>query len=171
MTAPSGPKSAPPGILLKGEDRARELFSFPDFDPQAPASFTRYFELFYASVVDHGSCFKELLHKDSPHVQFRTAAGKFRIIDDQGQQPVLVRWGESKQFLNELRRIGPKRDNMRRLQRFTVNLPRWTFNKAAAGGFLEEIWPGFWCWAGGYDPVIGVDVFGPGWAAEDLVFG
>jgi len=165
------PKSAPPGILRKGEDRARELFSLQDFDAQAPASFTRYFELFYASVVDHGSCFKDLLQKDSPSVQFRTAASQFRIIDDQAQQPVFVRWGKSEKHLDELRRIGPKRDNMRHLQRFTVNLPRWTFNKAADRGFLEEIWPGFWCWAGGYDRVVGVDVFGAGWAAEDLVLG
>ena len=165
------PKSAPPGILRKGEDRARELFSLPEFDPQAPASFARYFELFYASVVDHGSCFKDLLQKDSPLVQFRTAASQFSIIEDQAQQPVLVRWGKSEEYLDELRRIGPKRDNMRRLQRFTVNLRKWTFNKAAAQGLLEEICPGFWCWAGEYDSAIGVDAFGSGWAAEDLVLG
>ncbi len=162
------PKLAPPGILRKGESKARELFTLPDFDPQAPDSFRRYFELFYASVVDHGSRFAEMLQKDSPCVQFRTAASEFSIIDDQAQQPVLVRWGKSEKYLDELRRIGPKRDNMRRLQRFTVNLRKWTFNKAAGDGLLDEIWPGFWCWAGTYDSAAGVDVFGSGWAVEDL---
>ncbi len=165
------PKPAPSGILRKGEDKARELFSIPDFDVQAPASFTRYFELFYASVVDHGSCFKELLEKDCPNVQLRTAASKFSIIDDQGQQSVLVRWGKSEKYLDELRRIGPRRENLRQLQRFTVNLHGWTFNQALARGFIEEIWPGYWAWAGRYDPVVGVDIFGSGWAAEDLVLG
>jgi CRISPR-associated endonuclease/helicase Cas3 len=164
------PKPAPPGILRKGEDRARELFTLPDFDPQAPASFQRYFELFYASVNDHGSRFKELLQQDSPNVQFRTAAGEFNIIDDRAQQPIFVRFGDGVRYLDELKRIGPKRDNMRRLQRFIVNLPRWTFNRAAADGLLEEIWTGLWCWAGAYDSAVGLDVFGPGWAIEDLVF-
>ena len=162
------PRSAPPGILLKGENKTRELLSLPGFDMQAPASFKRYFELFYASVNDHGSRFKELLQKDVPNVQFRTAADEFRMIDDAAQQPVLVRFGDGEKWLDELRRIGPKRDNMRRLQRYTVNLSKWAFNKARDDGLVEEVWPGFWCWARRYDPVVGVDVFGGGWAPEDL---
>ncbi|MFH0953242.1 MAG: CRISPR-associated helicase Cas3' [Verrucomicrobiota bacterium] len=167
------PKAAPRGILLKGESKARELLGLPNFDPQAPASFTRYFELFYASVNDHGKKWvHDRLVKDigatQACVQFRTAGNEFRMIDDQAQRPVFVCFGDSGKRLDELRKIGPKRENMRRLQRYVVNLSKRAFERAREDGLLEEVWPEFWCWARRYDPVIGVDPFGGGWSPEDL---
>jgi len=163
------PKPAPRGLLLKGENTTRELFSLPDFNPHNPAEFTRYFNLFYSKVNDTGSRFKEWLQKDVPNVHFRTVGNEFKLIDDQAQQPVFVRFGNSGKWLGELRRIGPKRHNMRKLQRYTVNLSRRDFEKAKIDGLLEEIWSGFWLWIGRYDACHGVDLFGSGWASEDLM--
>jgi len=163
------PKPAPRGLLLKGENTTRELFSLPDFNPQHPAEFTRYFNLFYSRVNDTGSRFKEWLQKDVPNVQFRTAGNEFQLIDDQVQQSVFVKFEDSGKLLDELRRIGPKRQNMRKLQRFTVNLSKNYFEKAKFDGLMEEIWPGFWLWIGRYDPNHGLDLFGRGWAPEDLM--
>jgi len=163
------PKPAPRGLLLKGENTTRELFSLPDFNPHNPAEFTRYFNLFYSKVNDTGSRFKEWLQKDVPNVHFRTVGNEFKLIDDQAQQPVFVRFGNSRKWLDELRRIGPKRHNMRKLQRYTVNLSRRDFEKAKIDGLLEEVWPGFWCWIGRYDLNHGLDLFGSGWASEDLM--
>jgi len=163
------PKRSPRGLLRKGEDKTRELFCLPDFNPQHPAEFTRYFNLFYSSVNDTGTRFKEWLQNDVPNVQFRTAGNKFQLIDDQAQQPVFVRFGDSGKWLDELRRIGPKRQNMRKLQRYTVTLSRNHFEKAKFDGLVEEIWSGFCVWIGRYDPDHGLDLFGRGWAPEDLM--
>jgi CRISPR-associated endonuclease/helicase Cas3 len=163
------PKPAPRGLLRKGEDKTRELFNLPDFNPQHPAEFVRYFELFYTSVNDTGSRFKNWLQNDIPNIQFRTAGNEFKIIDDQSQQPVFIRFGNSSQWLDELRQIGPNRQNMRRLQRFTVNLSRKDFLQSISNGLVEEIWPGFWLWSGHYDRNHGLDIFGQVWDPEDLL--
>ena len=165
------PRPAPRGLMLKAENTTRELFNLPDFNPQNPAEFTRYFNLFYSSVNDTGSRFKVLLQQDAPllQIQFRTAGNEFKLIDDKAQQSVFVRFGDSGKWLDELRRIGPNRQNMRKLQRFTVNLSRHDFKKAKFDGLVEEVWPFFWCWIGLYDRCHGLDLFGCGWAPEDLM--
>lgn len=90
------------------------------------------------------------------------------MIDDQAQRPIFVRHGNSAKWLDELRKIGPTRQNMRQLQRYVVNLSKPAFDGAIADGLVEEIWPGYWCWARRYDPVLGVDIFGGGWTPEEL---
>jgi CRISPR-associated endonuclease/helicase Cas3 len=165
------PKSAPRGLLLKGENTTRALSSLPDFNPQHPVEFTRYFNSFYSAVNDTGGRFKDWLQKDAPNlqVQFRTAAYEFRFIEDYAQQSVFVRYKDCGKWIDELRKIGPKRQNMRKLQRFTVNLSKRDFDKAKFDGLVEEVWPDFWLWIGKYDTSLGVDLFSSGWAPEDLM--
>jgi CRISPR-associated endonuclease/helicase Cas3 len=165
------PKPAPRGLLLKGENTARELFSLPDISPDNPETFTRYFHLFYAKVNDMGRRFSDWLQKDAAalQVQFRTAANSFRFIDDHARQTVFVKYADSSECIEELEKIGPKRRNMRKLQRYSVNLSKWDFDKAIVNGLVEEIWPGFWLWIGRYDEQYGLDLFGAGWAPDDLV--
>jgi len=164
------PKPAPRGLLHKGEDTTRQLLSLPGFNPQRPEEYARYFNMFYSAVNDTGSRFKELLQRDAPNceVQFRTAGNEFNLIDDQAQQSVFVRFGNSGKWLDDLQLIGPKRQQMRKLQRYTVNLSKRDFDKAKFDGLVEEIWPWFWLWIGRYDYSHGLDLFGAGWAPEDL---
>ena len=168
------PKSAPRGLLLKGEQTARGLMSLPDLDLHQPQTFSRYFHQFYESVNDTGAGWlKDLLVKDvNPDLffQFRTAGQEFSLIDDQAQRPVFVRYGKSAKWLTQLGKIGPTRENMRALQRYVVNLSKHDFERAQVDGLLENIWKEeYWCWAPKYDPVVGVDIFGAGWAPEDLM--
>jgi CRISPR-associated endonuclease/helicase Cas3 len=166
------PKSAPLGLLRKGEDTTRELCAVQDFNLHQANVFTSYFALFYSRVNDTGSRFNDWLVRDeNPHLhfQFRTAGEKFRLIDDQAQRAVFVRFGDSPRWLDQLRVIGPTRENLRRLQRYTVNLSVRTFNQAKTDGLLEEVGKDFWSWIGRYDVVIGLDAFGTGRAPEDLV--
>jgi len=163
------PQNAPRGLQLKGENTTRELMALPDFNPQHPMEFTRYFQLFYSRLNDTGERFMELLRIDVPHIHFRTAGNKFRLIDDLEQQTVFVHYGNSGPWMDELRRIGPKRQTMRKLQRYTVNLSRRDFEKAKADGLVEEIWTGLYCWIGGYNETHGLDLYGAGWAPEDLM--
>ena len=174
------PKPAPRGLLLKGENTTRELCALPEFDPHDPDAFTRYFKLFYSRVNNTDSQFNDLLIKDvNPDLffQFRTAASKFRLIDDQDQQPVIVRYNkeESEKWLERLRSAGPKREIMRALQRFTVNLPVRMVSAMLVDGRLEKVEPHK---APGivaqsslnlYDPQIGLNVYAEYLPVEDLI--
>jgi CRISPR-associated endonuclease/helicase Cas3 len=162
------PKPAPGGLLRKGEDTTIELMSLPGFNPQQPDAFTLYFSLFYGKVNDTGSRFKEWLESDANlvRIHFRTAARSFNMIED-SSQPLFVKYKKSDLWMDELRRIGPTRQNMRKLQRYSVNVSKRDFEKMKNEGMLEELWPDFWAWLGPYD-THGLDLFGQGWSPEDL---
>lgn len=164
----SPPKPAPGGLLRKGEDTTRELMCLPEVDLHHPEAFTRYFSLFYSRVNDTGSQFKDWLVKDVPHIHFRTAARSFKMIEE-SSQPLFVKYRGSESWMDELRRIGPTRWNLRKLQRYSVNVSKTDFEKMNKNGMVEELWPGFWAWLGPYDPDHGLDLFGRGWAPEDLM--
>ncbi len=165
------PNPSPSGLLLKGEQSAREMASLPEFDLHTTDTFNRYFRLFYSAVNDTGMdwLIGRLIRDAAPalHFQFRTADREFNIID-QAQRPVFVRYGDSDKWLDELRRIGPTRQNMRLLQRYVVNLRENNFRKAVENGLVEQIRDGYWCWALKYDPEIGLNIFTGGWTPEDL---
>lgn len=172
------PKPAPGGLLLKGENTTRELFALSGFDPQQPEACTRYFNLFYSKVNDTGSRFRDWLVRDvNPDLffQFRTAAEKFKLIDDQTQRPVIVRRGKSIELLTQLRFAGPTREIMRQLQRYTVNLPTRMVDAMIADGRLEEVdakkAQGIIAQSNLklYDDKVGLDVFKEHLPIEDLV--
>jgi len=168
------PKPAPLGLLRKGEDTMREMPAIAGFDPQEPTCYTRYFKSYYARLnattgrPSSKIVFNQDLIRDFPHIPFRTVGYEFRMIDD-AQQAVFVRWRENNKWLDQLRAIGPLRDNLRALQRSCVNLPRRQVASLKAGGFVEEIWPEFWLWIGKYDKVGGLDLFGDGYSVEEQV--
>ena len=92
------------------------------------------------------------------------------MIDDQAQRPVLVRYKGNEKHLASLRAVGPKRDIMRALQRYTVNISVRMIEPMLADGRLEEIWPGIYAQARmKYDPAIGLDVFAENLPVEDLI--
>ena len=175
------PKAAPRGLLLKGENTTRELCELPEFDLHRPDTFTRFFHLFYGRVNSTkgrpGSriVFNNDLTRDVPNVPFRTAAEEFKLIDDQAQQAVIVRYQDSEQCLARLRFAGPTREIMRKLQRYTVNLPTRMVTAMLADGRLEEVEP---LKAPGiiaqsslklYDCQIGLDVYADRLPVEDLI--
>lgn len=160
-----------PALLRKGADKMRELACLPEFDPQDPVVFVRYFELFYSAVNDTGQRFRDdLVRGVSPdlEIDFRTAGARFKMIDDAAQQSVLVRWVGADPWIAQVRAIGPTRENLRALQRNCVNLAKGHFNAAVAQRQVEELWPGYWLWIGKYDAITGLDVFGDGYLPEEL---
>ena len=164
------PKPAPRGLLLKGENTTRELYATADSAPDSPEAVTSYFRSFYSRVNDTGATWlKDRLIQGVPYIHFRTAANEFKFIDDAAQQPVFVQFGESGRWLEELRRIGPTRENMRRLQRYVVNISKNDFLKAKANGLVEEIWQGLWLWIGPYDLRHGLGIFDSAWSPQDLM--
>lgn len=166
------PNPAPPGLLRQGENACREVLRGVLDAPLARERFAAYFErLYFGCQLDkhricddlfmaHGKLDRALA------VSFRTAADNFRLIDDEDSAPVIVRYrgldGLDKQidqWIDVLRRDGPKRWLMRKIQRYTVNLHRGQVMPLLTQGDIEEIMPGLFVqvsdWL--YDPETGLN--------------
>ena len=138
------PKESPRGELRYGEYATTDLLNFeerPSFD--SPAIFPLYFEKLHARVHDMGDAFADWLYANARDLQFqfREASAAFQMIDD-SSLPVVVRYGENRSLVESLRVVGPKRGIMRKLQRYTVNVPRQTIPELVERGFVEEMHPG-----------------------------
>lgn len=147
------PKPAPPGFLRLGENACRDVLRGVSDSPLARTRFAAYFErMYYGCQLDKaGIC--DLLTVDGRElaVSFRTAAEKFRLIDDEDSLPIIVRYrgkdgqdANIDQWLAMLRRDGPQRWLMRKLQRYTVNLHRGQTLALLNQGDIEEILPGLY---------------------------
>lgn len=146
------PQPAPPGLLKKGEDACRSVLHANAGNPLERVLFARYFEkLYHACNLDaHG--INKLLEVDGKTlaINFRTAAEKFKLIQDEDSVPVVVRYRGTDgsdntidMLLNTLRKQGPERWLMRKLQRYTVTIHRREAMKLLAGD-IEEIIPGLY---------------------------
>ncbi|NLO34331.1 MAG: hypothetical protein GX117_13430, partial [Candidatus Hydrogenedentes bacterium] len=103
-------------------------------------------------------------------IEFRTASEEFKIIDET-TRPVFVRYGNSKELIEQLRIVGPKRELMRKLQRFTVALNMYTIETMRKCGLIEEIEPGFLVQTlpSLYSDTVGLDVFNENLPISDLM--
>jgi len=167
------PKSSPPGTLRRAEQTTISLLSGSKSDPMARELFTRYFEHFYVkadSLDKYG--INDLLTRDARtlKIQFRTAAEKFQLIDDIESQAILVWYGGSQSLIGKLRKDGPERWLMRKLQRYSVNIPRRAVDKLVETREVEEVWPGIFAQAVStlYDDKMGVTL-GNELNAEQLI--
>jgi CRISPR-associated endonuclease/helicase Cas3 len=139
------PKPSPSGLLYKAEQAAQRVLLADGVNNSASlmqlqsAHFTRFFDLFFASVNSYDKeGVLDLLHKDAAagKIQFRTAAEKFRLIEDRGQRSVFVLYGDGQSLIEDLRMQGPHRELMRRLQRHSVTLYEHQWKKLLACGDL-----------------------------------
>jgi len=158
------PKPAPIGLLRKAEQAATALLMrCEEGNPLSRAAFRRYFEQFFAATDLDGRKIGQLQKTgDGLEVQFRSTAEAFRLIDESGYRPVFVRYGESPALIGQLEAMGPERWLLRKLQRYTVNLPENQFQKLLARGDIREIeiQKGFFAQAadGLYDDSVGLRV-------------
>ena len=121
-------------------------------DALSPEAFERYFPLYYAGfasrdkhgIVDH-------LRKNSRfEFDFRTAADKFRLVDDEDQATVIVPYASAgkhsiEPLINKLRSGDTDRWLLRQLQRYTVTARRKTVvNVWQARGDVQELVPGLY---------------------------
>lgn len=152
------PKPAPPGLLRKGADAGAEIMRRNPIGCEnlEPDVFQQYFRCFYGNGVSTFDLknMHSLLVKDagSGEFQFRTAARKFKLIDDQNQVSVVV-WHIGKktsgqQLIGQLKKYGPNRELFRKLQRFTVTIPEPQFAEIK-DSVVEDVY-GLWCQAVDY---------------------
>ena len=162
------PRPAPPGTLRRAADTTTSMLQGASEHPMARGLFYRYFEHFYLqapSLDKHGIA--ELLspqggNDDPLKVQFRTAAERFRLIDESGYRSILVRYAESPALIGRLLKEGPERWLMRKLQRYTVSLPEPQFQRLLVDGDVSEIYPGLFAQTASplYHPELGFLVDG-----------
>lgn len=141
------PTDPPKGILsIATHTTVSILTGFTD-DIQAPDTFQRYFQQFFANIKEHdkyGVLIKLQQSAREGQIQFRTAAQRFRMIDDKDTVPIFVRYGEGDSLINILGNGEPQRWLLRKLQRFTVTLYRYQFEAMLNRGDVQEICKGFY---------------------------
>lgn len=145
--------AAPPGLLRQGEQATISLLTGHVGDPLDHLLFDGYFtQLYRGCDVDEKRIGEEL----DPHkyragmLNLRTAADKFRLIDNEesGYRSIYVPYQldatdeKFAKWIATLRKEGVKRWLMRKLQRYSVNLPGRQFYQLQRRGDLEEIKPG-----------------------------
>lgn len=137
------PKRPPSGILRKAAEITELMIKSGLKDPLSHNIFEEYFSRLYWSVnnLDAADIIPLLTVKDDFAIQFRTAAGAFRIIDDTMQKPILVPYCEGKELIELLRRIGPERWLLRKLQRYSVNVYKDDLTAMLNRGAAVEIHP------------------------------
>ena len=163
------PDSAPPGLLAKGEGACRSVLHGYAGDPLDRALFERYFrQLYFQCDLDqHG--IEKLLTVDGKTlaVNFRSAAEKFRLIDDADQASVIVLYrgpdeqdATVDQGLAQLRRDGAARWLLRALQRYTVSIRQRDAQRLLAQGDIEELLPGLFVQVSdvAYDATLGLRI-------------
>ena len=158
------PKPVPAGPLRSAADTTISLLTGVNDNPLTRDLFQRYFQHFYMraqSLDKHG--ITDLLTPegggdDQLKVQFRTAARRFQLIDDSGYRSVLVRYADSPGLIGLLQKEGPERWLMRKLQRYSVSLPEYQFQKLLGNGDVHEIYPGLFAQTADvlYHPKLGV---------------
>lgn len=166
------PKPAPPGLLRQAAQISISLLSGKDKDVLGRELARQFFEHLYArapTLDKHG--IHALLTQDAGEgaIQFRTAAARFRLIDDSAYQTILVCYSGNETLLGQLKKEGPQRWLMRKLQRYAVNLPQHIFRQLEAKNDVFQIWPGIYAQRSTtlYDDTLGVIMDG-GITPDDL---
>ena len=163
------PKPPPAGVMLKAEQAGQEMFRvYPELAASLmPEAFRQYFHLYFNRLndFDKKQIMDLLAGPDARQfkIQFRTAALRFKLIDDAQQHGLVVRYksetADNEKLINQLRFAGPSRMLMRKLQRFSVNVYDRDLQEMRKNGMIEEV-NGIWVQTDKnlYDPVFGLEV-------------
>lgn len=128
------PKPAAPGLLRKAQQSGQEVMRLTVGEPLTRERFEAYFRTYYAGLnsLDKADIVGLLdMHNRvgarQGEFNFRTAANRFRLIDEEGQTAVIVYYGESPRLIAALEagsNLEPhqRRGLLRKLQRYTVNI-------------------------------------------------
>jgi CRISPR-associated endonuclease/helicase Cas3 len=113
--------SEPPKGLQRGQEITRTLRKAGALDLFDPDSYQRYFRLYLSGVGIGEPVTLARTNRDFPKV-----ADLFRMIDDGGQVPVVVPYGDSPERVRTYE-IAPGRQTLRALQPYIVTVPRDAF--------------------------------------------
>jgi len=147
------PRNPPKGVLRKATDATRGILSLKPEDPLEFSLFDLFFKELYQKVNSLDE--KDIVALLNPDFEFgicfKTAAERFKLVDDAMQKTILVPYREGENLINQLKAIGPERWLMRKLQRYTVNVYNTDFSLLVKKGSVEEIYPGIFALTFGLD--------------------
>ncbi len=170
------PKPAPPGLLRMAEQATRILWEAlpPEADPMGVERFADFFRRLYGDAnLDAKDVCNLLRVGQIGDVNFRTAAERFRLIDEAEGATVFVRYKRDADdeaidvLLNTLKKEGPQRWLLRKLQRYGVSIYQRDLQRLEGQGDVEPLggdFPGLYVQSFGsdvlYDRVLGINVDG-----------
>ncbi|HUI91140.1 MAG TPA: CRISPR-associated helicase Cas3' [Chitinivibrionales bacterium] len=168
------PQSSPSGLLLKAEQCTKELLAIDNVNFSTPEIFEKFFSLFYSSINDlDEKGIIDLVTKEAGkgNFWFRTAANRFTLIPEGSTFSVLILCSETEEILRNLSFAGPNRENMRKLQRYTVNLYKNVFDEMYAKGFIKEVYEGIWATTtlDVYKEDVGLDIYQKYFSSEKMI--
>lgn len=130
------PSTAPLGQPRTGLEVAKVMLrNNPELDLFDPATFDEYFSRLLALSRRFDAHGIQELRKSQ---KFEEVASRFRLIDN--GRPLVVPYGKARDILDEIRSLeGPDRRLLRKLQRFTVNVPVWAFKRLEEHGAVDLV--------------------------------
>jgi len=169
------PRPAPPGLLRLAEGATRILWSAlpAAADPLAVEHFADYFRRLYGDAVLDEQGIAGLLRGSLGEVNFRTAAERFRLIDEAEGATVFVRYRSDPndeqldRLLAKLLNEGMERWLLRKLQAYGVSVYRHDLERLRHAGDVVPLgsdFPGIYVQSPEntvlYDPILGLNVDG-----------
>lgn len=130
------------GYIRAGQYALNDLDDrLPDANYFEPSTMKEYYHELYQRV---DSFDKEKIKGDleSKQICFKKASDKFRLIDDTST-PILIKWGEGAILADEIKQGYLNRDQLRRLQHYTVSLRDKQLLELKNAGrieFINDIW-------------------------------
>lgn len=108
-----------------------------------PETFREYFNKYFfmkgTGALDQFGI-RDLLPKKMEEISYQTAAEKFRLIDNDWQVSIIVPYGESQILIDRM--ISERwnlRELIRKLQRYSVNIPRHIFSTLLESDYIHEV--------------------------------
>ena len=133
-------KRIPPGMQSKKADTLKDLLLNESFAPFDPDSIASYFSAYYGRLTEFDKAnIKHLLYDNSRDMnfEFKTAGKAFNLIDNNGTSFLIV-YGEGEKLIESLKKHGPDPGLLRKLQRYSVTLPLFTFKQLADSGRIIQ---------------------------------
>jgi CRISPR-associated endonuclease/helicase Cas3 len=167
------PTQPPAGSLRAGLNVALGFYQDGRIDLHDPEIFPLYTrEVLQTRESDESRVLTSERDQDFPE-----SARRFKMIDQSGAT-VIVPYGDGWERAKTLRQIGPSRDGLRSIQRYTVTLYEQEFRRLLREGFLEPLFarteteaPSFqetlWVIPGNMQPSPYSDRFGLSWQAVE----
>ncbi|MEG1543541.1 MAG: CRISPR-associated helicase Cas3', partial [Tannerellaceae bacterium] len=135
-------QNIPPGLMRKSAAALTNLLmESAQSNVFDPAFIERYFAMLYkdCNLLDKANI-KCSLYKNYREMNFlyATAAKEFHLIDDKDSVSVLVGYGDGTALLQKLKKNGPEFWLLRKLQRYSVSVKKWDFDKLLKSGVVVE---------------------------------
>jgi len=163
----------PKGELRIASDESLTLLKIGGYSPLDVKTYETFFRnvIWGARTTDKGDVMSALIPDNELSIRFRTAAEKFKIIEKEEQYTVFVPYKEmGRELIEMLKRKGPERWLLRKLQRYTVSIYEREYRRLISEGRIIEIYPGiFTCLDTEYDLKTGLKVDDEPYDPDDLM--